>query len=158
MQLIQRSKRPSLCFWMGRRTHTKTLWQELWERWRRTCVPGLVWGAALPNELGVQLLPHPDDISGSCSCFSSHLGVECDTARRWPRLAPNTPTQPGHTPRSGPRTEIWIALKTVSAGRMGFNFMPGTDCSHSCSWPGRKNALACGQDRLESGGCSQHSF
>ena len=97
------------------------------------CVPGLVWGAALPNELGVQLLPHPDDISGSCSCFSSHLGVECDTARRWPRLAPNTPTPPGHTPRSGPRTEIWIALKTVSAGRMGFNFIPGTDCSHSCS-------------------------
>ena len=90
--------------------------------------PGLVWGAALPNELGVQLHPRPDDISGSCSCFSS-LGVECDTARRWPRLARNTPTPPGHTPRSGPRTEIWIALKTVSAGRMGFNFMPGTGCS-----------------------------
>ena len=25
-------------------------------------MPGLVWGAALPNELGVQLLPHPDDV------------------------------------------------------------------------------------------------
>ena len=162
MQLIQRSKRPFLCFWMGTRSQREPTKTQCGRSCERDGGGHMCQGFSgeQPSQTSwvFSYFLVLTMLSGSCSCFSSHLGAECDTARRWPRLAPNTPTPPEHTPRSGPRTEIWIALKRVSAGRMGFNFMPGTACSHSCSWLGRKNALACGQDRLEGGGCSQHSW